>query len=209
MDLKSLIETHLDVPRLSKDLDELGHWARVWSVDQWSRRDMATLWEACRGFRPVSLDDLVPPGTPPLVEVVHDGKNTLPAHTHFQKRICRPSRSDPLGMLFGYNHQSLSAFSGPGYFVVRPSAEPGEVEFDYTLSPTEKPLDWPEIVPNRARFGRFVYEGIVDVVRGLASHVCIGRLRKGSAWMDTWFVLVREDAAAKAKLDTALTGTPS
>ncbi len=52
---------------------------------------------------------------------------------------------------------------------------------------------WPEIVPNSARLGRFVYYGMVDVMRGISTHVSIGRARKKSGWMDAWFVLVRED----------------
>jgi hypothetical protein len=200
MDLRSLIETHLDPVRLAKDLDEVGHWARVWSVSQWTRKDMAVLWEAARGMHLLSLDDLVPPEVPPLVEVIHDGKNSLSAFTRFQKRFCRPRRRGASESLFGYNHQPLSAVTGPGYYVAHPSAAAGEVDIDYTMLPSEKPNDWPAIVPNRVRLGRFVFDGMVDVLRGLSGHVSIGRARKKDAergalgeWMDAWFVLVRED----------------
>jgi hypothetical protein len=30
-------------------------------------------------------------------------------------------------------------------------------------------------------------------MRGISSHVTIGRARKKQGWMDAWFVLVRED----------------
>ena len=193
MDLTSLIETHLDLPRLSKDLSEIGHWARVWSVGQWTRANMTTLWEAAKHFRPVDLADFVPASVPPLVEVIHDGKNSLPAHTHFQKRFCRPSDPAESRTLFGYNHQSLSPFTGPGYFVVRPSADIGEVDIDYTIVPREKPGQWPPVLPNHARLGRFVYGGMVDVIRGISPHVSIGRAKKRGRWMDAWFVLVREE----------------
>ncbi|HEV3191431.1 MAG TPA: hypothetical protein VGY54_13075, partial [Polyangiaceae bacterium] len=69
MDLQNLIEVHLDIPRLAKDLDELGHAGRVWSVRQWTRANMAILWDAAKGFRPITLDDYVPPGVPPHVAV--------------------------------------------------------------------------------------------------------------------------------------------
>jgi hypothetical protein len=193
MDLKNLIETHLDLPRLSKDLSEIGHWARVWSVRQWTRANMRTLWEASRGFLPIDLNDFVPGTVPPLVEVIHQGQNSLPVHTHFEKRFCRPSDPAGEGTLLGYNHQALSAVTGPGYFVVRPSGEAGEVAIDYTAVPKEKPRDWPPILPNQVRLGRFVYDGMVDVMRGLASHVSIGRAKKQDRWMDNWFVLVRDD----------------
>jgi hypothetical protein len=193
MQLLNLIETHLDVPRLAKDLDELGHRGRVWAVRQWTRANQATLYEAVKGFRPVSLDDYVPPGVPPLTQVITHGKNTLPAHTIFQKRFCKPSDPEAKDTLVGFNFQSLSPVTGPGYYVAHPSSEAGEVDIDYTMAPREKPQDWPEIVPNSARFGRFVYYGMVDVMRGISTHVSIGRARKAHGWMDAWFVLVRED----------------
>jgi hypothetical protein len=201
MDLRNLIGTHVDLARLSKDLDEIGHPARLWSVRQWTRADLATVFEAAKGFRPISLDDFVPPSIPPLVEVIHDGKNSLPAHTHFQKRFCRPSQPKKAAgaraaTLFGYNHQSLSPITGPGYYVAHPATELGEVDIDYTMLPNEKPESWPDLVPNRARLGRFVYFGMIDVMRGLSLHASIGRAKKKGRWMDNWFVLVREDLRA-------------
>jgi hypothetical protein len=194
MQLRNLIDNHLDLPRLSKDLDEIGHFARVWSVNQWTGADMARVWEAAKGFRAIDLNDFVPPSTAPLVQVVHEGKNSLPAFTIFQKRFCRPAAS-AADCLVGYNHQAFSAVTGPGYYVAHPSVEAGEVEIDYTMVPKEKPDDWPPIIGNDARLGRFVYQGLVDVVRGISSHVTIGRVKKGN-WLDSWFVLVREDAPA-------------
>ncbi len=193
MELKNLIDVHMDLPRLSKDLDELGHGARVWATRQWSRGTQARLWEAAKGFRPVTLDDYVPANVPPLVEVRTWGKNTLPAHTHFQKRFCKPS--DPAkDRLIGFNFQSLSGFTGPGYYVAHPAQDAGEVDIDYTMVPKEKPDAWPPIQPNSARLGRFVYYGMIDVMHGISSHVSIGRARKKkNEWMDAWFVLVRED----------------
>jgi hypothetical protein len=193
MELKNLIETHLDLPRLAKDLDELGHPARVWATRQWTRVTMATLYEATKGFRPVSLDDFVPPSVEPLKEVIHHGKNSLPAHTHFQKRFCKPKDPEAKDTLIGFNVQSLAPVTGPGYFVMHASSEPGELDIDYTMLPREKPDTWPPILPNSARLSRFIYHGTVDVMRGIASHVTIGRARKKSGWMDAWFVLVRED----------------
>jgi len=193
MELKNLIETHLDLPRLSKDLDELGTPARVWAVRQWTRDDMAILWEATKGFRPVTLDDFVPPSVPPHVEVITHGKNSLPTFTHFQKRFSKPADPESKDMLIGYNHQANELFTGPGYYVAHPSTEPGEVDIDYTMLPHERVETWPPIIPNSRRLGRFVYYGMVDVMRGISSHVTIGRARKKGGWMDAWFVLVRED----------------
>jgi hypothetical protein len=193
MQLQNLIETHLDVPRLAKDLDELGHAGRVWAVRQWTRANMATLYEAVKGFRPVTLDDYVPPGVAPLVEVIHHGKNTLPAHTIFQKRFSRPADPSAKDYLVGFNFQTMSPFTGPGYYVAHVSADPAEVDIDYTMLPKEKPEPWPPIVPNSQRLGRFVYYGMIDVMRGISTNVSIGRAKKKHGWMDAWFTLVRED----------------
>jgi len=196
MDLKNLIEPHLDLTRLGKTLDELGHSARVWATRQWTRGTQAKLYEAAKGFRPVSLADYVPEGTAPLTEVRTWGMNTLPAHNHFQKRFCKPGDPEAKDRLIGFNFQGLSGFTGPGYYVAHPAGDEGEVDIDYTMAPTAtdgKPAEWPEVVPNSARLGRFVYYGMVDVMRGISTHVSIGRARKKDGWMDAWFVLVRED----------------
>jgi len=196
MDLRNLIEPRLDFPRLSKVLDELGTPGRVWSVRQWTRAHQATLWEAAKGVRPLTLDDFVPPSLAPLSPVIHYGQNSLPMHTHFEKRFAKlPEGQGEAGgpRLVGYNEQTLAAFTGPGYFVVHPSADEGEVDIDYTMVPPAKPDAWPPIVPNSVRLGPVVYAGMVDVMRGISSHVTIGRARKKHGWMDNWFVLVRED----------------
>ena len=199
MELRNLISPNLDVPRLSKVLDELGHPGRLWSVHHWTRGDMATLWEGTSGGHPITLNDFVPASVEPLIEVIHHGKNSLPTHNFFQKRFCKPKDPEAKEMLVGYNYQSWAAVTGPGYFVAHPSADAGEgssagaVEIDYTMIPNEKPEAWPRIQPNSARLGRFVYDGMVDVMRRVSSHVSIGRARKKHGWMDAWFVLVRED----------------
>jgi hypothetical protein len=193
MELRNLIQPHLDLERLSKDLDDLGHSGRLWSVHQWTRSDMAKLWDATTESKPVSLDDFVPPSVEPLVEVVHHGKNSLPAFIYFQKRFCRPKDADAKDTLVGYNAQWHGAATGPGYFVAHPSAEPGTVDIDYTVTPKEKAEEWPPIEPSSARLGRFIYHGTIDVMHAISSHVTIGRAKKKSGWMDVWFVLVRED----------------
>jgi hypothetical protein len=193
MDLRNLIEPDVDLPRLSKALDELGHSARVWSVHKWDRGIQAKLYEAAKGFRKVTLDDFVPPSTEALKEVIHHGKNSLPMFTEFQKRFCKPKDDAEKGVLWGFNFQTMAPFTGPGYFVTHAASDDGEVDIDYTMVPREKPDAWPEILPNTARLGRFVYHGMIDVMRGISTHVSIGRARKKGQNMDAWFVLVRED----------------
>ena len=125
MELKNLIDTHLDLPRLSKDLDELGHPARVWATRHWDRATQAKLYEAAKGFRPVSLDDYVPAGTAPLTEVITWGMNTLPAHNHFQKRFAKPADPEAKDRLVGFNFQGLSGLTGPGLLRRAPGVRRG------------------------------------------------------------------------------------
>ncbi len=196
MELRNLIEIHLDLPRLAKDLDEVGHFARLWSVSQWTREDQATVFEAAKGFRPVTLDDFVPPTVPPRTEVIHHGKNSLPAASHFEKRFIKLARDDARDVLVGRNFQPLSLLTGPGYYVARPSAESGEVDLDYTMTPVETLETWGALRSNDGGVSRFVYYGLVDVMRGVSSHVTVGRGKKKGRYVDNWFVLVRGDAPA-------------
>jgi len=199
MDLKSLIETHLDLPRLAKDLDELGPPGRLWAVRQWTRSNLAVLWDAARGFRAVTLDDFVPGSAEPRLEVIHEGKNSLPIFGHFQKRFCKPSPPQDEPVLVGFNKQPLAAVTGPGYFTVRQAPDAGEVHIDYTTLPRDRAPGWPPLESNTTRLGPLVYAGVIDVMRGLSSHVVIGRAKKAGAMIDNWFALVRQDADSTAE----------
>ncbi len=190
----------LDLNRLAEVLDGLGHPGRLDTIRGWDKDVMARLYEAVKGHKPLTLDDFVPPSVDPLVEVIHHGKNSLPAFTHFQKRFCKPKveqGAEPAAELWGYNHQTMAPVTGPGYYVThlpagRDGAE-GEVDIDYTKLPPGKPEAWPPILSNDARLGRFVYAGMIDIMRGISTHVTIGRALKGGKFMDAWFVLCRED----------------
>ncbi len=178
----------LDVAGLARYLDGLDDAARIRSVRELSRSEQARLFEAAAGTKPVTLDDFVPPATPPLAEVIHHGRNSLPVFRIFEKRFCRPSERG--GVLWGYNEHSVRWMTGPGYFVARPHGS-GEVLVDYLEVPPEKPQAWPPIRPNSSARGRFVYGGTRDVLRGVSRHVSIGRATKRGRPMDNWFVLCR------------------
>lgn len=196
----------IDVPRLAEVLDGLGHVGRVETVRRWGKREQSRLYEAIKGHMPLTLDYFVPTTNDALMPVIHEGKNSLPAFSYFQKRFCKPKEKagDTKAELWGYNESSavssmqVMPFIGPGYFCVHVpegrDATDGEIDIDYRKVPTAKPHSWPEIIPNEAKLGRFVYAGMVDVMRGLSDHVSIGRAMKGGKWMDAWFVLVREDS---------------
>jgi hypothetical protein len=195
MDLTVFLEPKVDLPRITKVLDELGHLGRLATIRAWDEGTMRALWAATKAKRPLDLDHFVPRSMGELVEVIHHGKNSLAAFNHFQKRFCRPPVSANAGaVLSGYNEQEMAFWTGPGYFVTRAEAD-GEVHIDYRSVPKDKPESWPEILPNEARLGRFVYAGMVDVMRGISKHVSIGRARREGKWLNAWFVLCREDVS--------------
>ncbi len=201
MDLTVLLETP-DLPRITKVLDELGHIGRLATTRAWDGDTLAKLYEAMKGYKPITLDDYVPPGVAPLQEVIHHGKNSLLAFNYFQKRFCKPA-ADAEGQLWGYNQNPpfVMWFAGPGFYVARNDEDAaGEVAIDYTKLPPGKPEAWPAIEPNAKGIGpRAVYGNMVDVMRGLSKHVSIGRAQRvkqgARVWMDAWFVLCREDVS--------------
>jgi len=200
MDMTVLLEPTIDLPRLTAVLDELGHEGRLATVRGWEKRDLVRLYDAAKGHHPLTLEHFVPPARAPLTEVIHHGKNSLPLFSRFQKRFTRPEGAgEPAAELWGFNRQSNEAVTGPGYFVVHTEFDggqvPGEVAIDYRKAPKGKAPSWPDVMPNSARLGRFVYEGMVDVMRGISKHVSIGRAWKHGKYMDAWFVLCREDVS--------------
>ncbi|MFB6263988.1 MAG: hypothetical protein ABEL76_10255 [Bradymonadaceae bacterium] len=182
----------VEIEELERAFDRADHGNRVEAIRALDGARQAALFEAAEG-RDATLDQLVPPDTPPLEEIVHEGHNSLPVFSAFQKRFCRPSGGDA-EELFGYNEQAFRALTGPGYFVAGEVG--GQARIDYRRLPDERLDEWPEIVPNERRLGRFVYAGTVDRMRRLSDHVTVGRAYDDDEEpMDNWFLLVRRDPA--------------
>lgn len=197
MRFRTLLLGHHDehaLERLSTALDRMDPASRLATVQTIEPKEQRKLWELFQDQQ-APADHFVPSGTDPLKEVIHHGKNTLPAHNFFQKRFCLAD--DDSGELWGYNHQSLSWVTGPGYYVAHSAEDekdaPSSFVIDYTRIPPKKPESWPEIIPNEKKLGRFVYHGMKDYMRRVSEHVSIGRAYKKGKPMDAWFVLVRED----------------
>jgi hypothetical protein len=200
MDLLPMIWPRVDRGTIAHLLDEVGGEARLHAVADLGKRELAALFDAAADNAPVTLDDLVPADTAPMTEVIHDGKNSLPLFSRFQKRFCRPAAAST--ELYGYNEQDMRLFTGPGYFVA--SCPPSsDLLIDYGRVPPEKPAGWPAILPNRARLGRFVYDGTHDLLRRVARGVSIGRALKGKRALDAWFVLVQRTSTARPAARTA------
>jgi hypothetical protein len=175
-------------------LDGLSHGDRVRAVRALGRPEQRRLYEAAKGFGSVRLVDLVPPGAPDLVAIRHYGRNTLPLFTLFEKRFCRPRGADPQKprLLYGFNFQAMSFFTGPGYFVAREDASLPEVLIDYRELPPERPEGWPPIRANDQGPGRLVYGNMVDTLRRVSEHVTIGSAARGGKDLGSWFALCRE-----------------
>jgi hypothetical protein len=194
MDIVPMIWPSVDRGAIAHLLDQVGDEGRLNTVMDLGKRELAALFDASADNEPLTLGDIVPEGTAPLTEVIHEGKNSLALFTRFQKRFCRPAaRSD---VLFGYNEQEMRIWTGPGYFVAHGAPE-GGVLIDYRRLPDDRPRNWPPIIPNHARLGRFVYAGMVDALRRVSIGVSIGRAIRGDRPIDAWFVLVRRTVPEK------------
>jgi hypothetical protein len=182
----------LDVHELGRYLDGLAADARLVAVRSLTGAQQALLHEAAKGARKLTLEDLVPSATAPLGEVTHEGKNSLLLFSRFAKVFCRPKPDSQ--EVWGYNRAGgfVQTVVGPGYFVAYEG--PGdEVLVDYTRLPKGKASSWPEIMSNEARLSRFVYSGMIDALRGVSSHVSVGRAIRNGKVQDNWFVLCRQD----------------
>lgn len=191
MDVSVLLDPKIDPRRLGEVLDGLGHEGRVHAIRTWGTRRQAEIYEAVKGNK-VDLEFLVPASVGDLVEVIHEGHNSLPTFNSFQKRFTRL----PNGTLAGYNHQFWRPLTGPGYFVVYAGEgeHEGEVGVDYTKLPEDRPQGWPAIKGHTFPIGTAAYGGqMVDWLRGVSAHVSIGRAIKFGRWIDAWFALVRKD----------------
>jgi hypothetical protein len=176
--------------------DGLAHAERVDAIRSLGRAQQSALWDASEGFSELGLLDLVPSGTPVDATVRHYGKNTLPAFSHFEKRFARQASVDPNdpAELIGFNFQTLSPLTGPGYFVAVPSEREGEVLVDYRRVPTAHPVGWPDIKPNERGLSRLVYGFMIDTLRRVSEHVTIGSAARNGKDLGSWFVLCRESS---------------
>jgi hypothetical protein len=175
-------------PQLAAYLDGLDAAGRLAECRALTGKEQKRLWEAVAGAPAFTVDDLVSPSTPEGKEVIWGGKNSLLAFRIFEKRFMRQG-----GKVIGYNKQSTSWLTGPGYFTCVPSPhEPREIRVDYTQVPTTTPAGWPEVKPNDRGFSNLVYKNLYDYLRRVSQTVCIGFATRLDKPMDSYFVLARE-----------------
>ncbi len=181
----------LDLSALATWLDAADPETRLAAIRSLNKKQQRRLYHSAGNGTKLTIEHFVPNGTETLVEVIHDGKNSLGVFSEFQKRFCRIPGDDT--RLAGYNEGSLRWAIGPGYFVAYDRPEEGEVWIDYRLLPEHKAADWPEIQPQSVRLGRFVYSGMIDVLRPVSTHVTIGRAIIGGKESENYFALCRQE----------------
>lgn len=183
-----------DSAALASYLDGLSHRERLHAVRSLPRRLMARLYDVADRGTPLTLEDFAPSALDPLVPVRHHGINSLPLFRIFAKPMYRLSD----GSVAGRNEQFWSWLVGPGYFTLREDSTAGKpgITLDYVALPQERPAGWPNTKSNAAGFSYFVFRGLNDVMRGVSSHVTIGKALRDGKDIGQYFILVREDPQA-------------
>ena len=183
----------LDIEGLGAELDAMNHGDRVAAMRGISGKQQAQIWSSAMG-RITQLTDIVPAEVPPATEIIHEGKNSLPLFTSFQKRFCRPVDDDTV--LYGYNEGLTRPLIGPGYFVAEYFDERGEVGVNYYKVPPHNAhvaSGWPEVFPNEIGIQQFVFAKMIDYLRKVSRHVTIGRAYKHGEETPNYFLLSRAD----------------
>jgi len=173
---------------LAGALDSASHDERLQWLHSLSGRELSTLYELADGGPALELSHF---HAQPGEVVIHHGQNSLLAFNAFQKRVV-----DNEGTLQGYNHQTLSWFTGPGHFTLRQDED--EVLFDYTEEPTQSFDAFPPLKSNTSGLSTLVYGNMVDRVRRVSSHTVIGKAFKKGKPMKAWFALIREGEPSSA-----------
>lgn len=191
--LRELLRRGADGAAIRAFLDGLSPSARLDEALSLHGREVGLLYDAAAGGPALSLEDFAPADAPPDTTIIFEGRNSLPAFSRFQKRFQRVES----GQIVGYNHQTMSVVTGPGYFVVKPPSDdadvPGELYFDYTAVPDAFPRGWPSYKPNDAGLSNLVYKNMKDYMRSVATNVVVGHAYKLGKSQGQYFLLARAD----------------
>lgn len=189
-----LRETPIKLDTVRSFLDGLSHAERVVAIRGVGPAEQRRLYEAAKGFAELHLGDLVPASVASGETVRHFGRNTLPAFTHFEKRLCRPAEQDAAApdALWGFNFQAMQPITGPGYFTARDDPSRAEVLVDYRVVPPRAPEGWPAVKVNERGLSRLVYGFMVDTLRRVSEHVSIGSAARKGKDLGSYFLLTRE-----------------
>ena len=186
--LQELLRARASAKDIERHLDALSPAARLQEVLAITGKGVKHLYNAVADAPSVTLEEIVPANAG-TATVIFEGRNSLPLFTRFQKRFARVGD----GTIVGYNHQTMSFVTGPGYFVVRAPDGEGEhgkeLLFDYTGSPPSEPSGWPAFRANDRGLSRAVYMNMKDYVRRVARGVIVGKAYKLGVDQKAYFSL--------------------
>lgn len=194
MSLTTLVRSGASIDAIAAHLDALEPEARRVETQALGGHDQRTLFEAAAASPPLELGFFVPSGVDDLHQVIHFGRNSLPAFKLFEKRWCRPPGDEK--RLFGYNEGPSRPLIGPGYFVAHETDAGdarGAIVVDYYQVPDGAVAPgWPKVKPNDQGLQRFVYHQTRDYMRRVSTHVSIGQAHKREQQVIGTFILCRE-----------------
>ena len=194
MSLQTLVRQGAPIGEIADHLDALDADTRRAEVQGLGGRDQRSLFEAAAASPPLDLTYFVPADVGDLTEVIHAGRNSLPAFKLFEKRWCRPAGDEK--RLFGYNEGPTRPLIGPGYFVAHETdaGDPrGAVVVDYYLVPDgDVAPGWPKVKANHQGLQILVYHQTRDYMRRVSEHVSIGQAHKRERQIIGTFILSRE-----------------
>ena len=194
--LRALLDEASPSPdQIASLLDGFDHAGRVAALRGLRRNQLQPLFQLVEGRSPVALSYLVPPELPSHTVVRHIGRNSLPMFSEFEKRFYRTRD----GAIAGANFQTMSPFTGPGYFVARQAPAQHELLIDYEQLPHDAPEGWPAVRSNEAGISRFVYAHMIDTLRRVSTHVSIGAASRRGQTPDAYFTLCRQDVAVSVQ----------
>ncbi len=170
---------------IAAHLDALPATERLAQVLAITGSSVGKLYDAVAGAPPISVAEFCPPELAERKTLIYEGRNSLPAFSRFQKRFQR--RGD---QVVGYNHQTMSFATGPGYFITVDGDDfRRELLFDYTQEPPFVPEGWPPYAPNSSLRSRLVYFNMKDYCRRVARGVIVGAAFKKGVAQGAYFTL--------------------
>ena len=194
MSLSKLILEETSLSDIAAWLDKQTPENRLKETRSLNKSQQRILFEQCKDTQPLTVEYFCGDVNQ---EIIHEGKNSLPAFTLFQKRFVRLDDD----RVIGYNHASTMSLIGPGYFVLKETKdtpewiEHGSVVVDYYEvldGNTSIPTSWPKIKGNHQGLQMFVYNNMHDFMRKVSTHVSIGSAFKKGKSIDSYFLLCRQ-----------------
>ena len=179
---------------ISAYLDALPAAERLEQVLAVTGSAVGKLYDAVADAPQITVAEFCPPDLSESRTLIYEGRNSLPSFSRFQKRFQRRG-----SQVVGYNHQSMSFATGPGYFMTVDGDDfRKELLFDYTQEPAFFPEGWPAYKPNGHMLSRLVYFNMKDYCRRVAKGVIVGAAFKKGVAQNAYFTLTLPDLSPLA-----------